>query len=154
MVKITVIFFFSFLALLKHDRVTVNVCSLYGMGGKITTKTMCLLCAPRKGFEAASKDFNPLHLDVSVVGRSFMVTGANSGIGRATAMVIAKKGMWQKLNNFYLCCILKCFVLTRYKSLVIWFSGGTVHMVCRDKDKAEQARVDIVNDSGNTVGVV
>ncbi|XP_008332143.1 dehydrogenase/reductase SDR family member 12-like [Cynoglossus semilaevis] len=73
----------------------------------------------RKGFEAASKDFNPLHLDVSVVGRSFMVTGANSGIGRATAMVIAKK-------------------------------GGTVHMVCRDKDKAEQARVDIVNDSGNT----
>lgn len=57
---------------------------------------MCLLCAPRKGFEAASKDFNPQHLDVSVVGRSFMVTGANSGIGRATAMVIAKKGMWQK----------------------------------------------------------
>lgn len=30
---------------------------------------------------------------MSVVGRSFMITGANSGIGRATAMTIAKKGI-------------------------------------------------------------
>ncbi|XP_071347329.1 dehydrogenase/reductase SDR family member 12 isoform X2 [Trachinotus anak] len=73
----------------------------------------------RKGYETASKDFEPQDLDVSVVGRSFMVTGANSGIGRATAMAIAKK-------------------------------GGTVHMVCRNKDKAEEARVDIVDKSGNT----
>lgn len=49
-------------------------------------------CAFRKGYEAASKDFELRELDVSVVGRSFMVTGANSGIGRATAMAIAKKG--------------------------------------------------------------
>ncbi|XP_008279411.1 dehydrogenase/reductase SDR family member 12 [Stegastes partitus] len=73
----------------------------------------------RKGYEAASKDFEPQDLNVSVVGRSFMVTGANSGIGRATAMAIAKK-------------------------------GGTVHMVCRNRDKAEEARTDIVNESGNT----
>ncbi|GAA6234774.1 dehydrogenase/reductase SDR family member 12-like isoform X1 [Lates japonicus] len=73
----------------------------------------------RKGYEAASKDFEPQDLDVSVVGKSFMVTGANSGIGRATAMAIAKK-------------------------------GGTVHMVCRNKDKAEEAREDIVDRSGNT----
>ncbi|KAM8728185.1 dehydrogenase/reductase SDR family member 12 isoform 1-T2 [Acanthopagrus schlegelii] len=73
----------------------------------------------RKGYEAASKDFEPQDLSVSVVGRSFMITGANSGIGRATAMTIAKK-------------------------------GGTVHMVCRNKDKAEEAREDIVNQSGNT----
>uniref|UniRef100_A0A4W6E5Y8 Si:ch211-165b10.3 n=1 Tax=Lates calcarifer TaxID=8187 RepID=A0A4W6E5Y8_LATCA len=73
----------------------------------------------RKGYEAASKDFEPQDLDVSVVGRSFMVTGANSGIGRATAMAIAKK-------------------------------GGTVHMVCRNKDKAEEVREDIVDRSGNT----
>uniref|UniRef100_A0A671Y074 Dehydrogenase/reductase SDR family member 12-like n=1 Tax=Sparus aurata TaxID=8175 RepID=A0A671Y074_SPAAU len=71
------------------------------------------------GYEAASKDFEPQDLSVSVVGRSFMITGANSGIGRATAMTIAKK-------------------------------GGTVHMVCRNKDKAEEAREDIVNQSGNT----
>ncbi|KAL7386184.1 hypothetical protein ABVT39_004960 [Epinephelus coioides] len=73
----------------------------------------------RKGYEAACKDFEPKDLDVSVVGRSFMITGANSGIGRATAMAIAKK-------------------------------GGTVHMVCRNRDKAEEARSDIVNKSGNT----
>ncbi|KAG8014130.1 Dehydrogenase/reductase SDR family member 12, partial [Nibea albiflora] len=72
-----------------------------------------------KGHEAASKDFEPQDLNVSVVGRSFMITGANSGIGRATAMAIAKK-------------------------------GGTVHMVCRNKDKAEEARADIVNESGNS----
>ncbi|KAM7379270.1 hypothetical protein PAMP_004835 [Pampus punctatissimus] len=73
----------------------------------------------RKGYEVASKDFAPQDLDVSVVGRTFMVTGANSGIGRATAMAIAKK-------------------------------GGRVHMVCRNKDKAEEARADIVSESGNT----
>ncbi|XP_041804476.1 dehydrogenase/reductase SDR family member 12-like isoform X2 [Chelmon rostratus] len=73
----------------------------------------------RRGYEASSKDFEPQDLDVSVVGRSFMITGANSGIGRATAMAIAKK-------------------------------GGTVHMVCRNKDKAEEARADIVSESGNT----
>ncbi|XP_053186683.1 dehydrogenase/reductase SDR family member 12 [Scomber japonicus] len=73
----------------------------------------------RKGYEAASKDFEPQDLDVSVVGRSFMVTGANSGIGKSTAMAIAKK-------------------------------GGRVHMVCRNKDKAEEARAQIVSESGNT----
>lgn len=34
------------------------------------------------------------------------------------------------------------------------FSGGTVHMVCRNKDKAEEARMDIVDKSGNTVSTV
>lgn len=29
---------------------------------------------------------------MSVVGRSFMITGASSGIGRAAASAIAKKG--------------------------------------------------------------
>uniref|UniRef100_A0A8B9H9U2 Si:ch211-165b10.3 n=1 Tax=Astyanax mexicanus TaxID=7994 RepID=A0A8B9H9U2_ASTMX len=33
-------------------------------------------------------------LDVSVVGRSFMITGANSGIGKEAAMAIAKKGLF------------------------------------------------------------
>nr|XP_020451572.1 dehydrogenase/reductase SDR family member 12-like isoform X2 [Monopterus albus] len=73
----------------------------------------------RTGYEAASKDFDPKDLDLSIVGRSFMITGANSGIGKAAATAIAKK-------------------------------GGTVHMVCRNKDKAEDARAVIVNESGNT----
>uniref|UniRef100_A0A3Q3W705 Uncharacterized protein n=1 Tax=Mola mola TaxID=94237 RepID=A0A3Q3W705_MOLML len=57
-------------------------------------------------------------LEVSVAGHAFMITGANSGIGKATAMDIAKR-------------------------------GGTVHMVCRNKDKAEEARADIVKETGN-----
>ncbi|CAN9502689.1 unnamed protein product [Ophioblennius macclurei] len=73
----------------------------------------------RKGFEEASRDFESKDLDVSVVGRTFMITGANSGIGRAAALAIAKK-------------------------------GGTVHMVCRDRDRAEEAQANIVHESGNT----
>ncbi|KAG7272933.1 hypothetical protein CRUP_002513 [Coryphaenoides rupestris] len=72
----------------------------------------------RNGYLAASKRFVEKDLEVSMAGRSFMITGANSGIGRATAMAIAKK-------------------------------GGSVHMVCRNKDKAEEARADIVKESGN-----
>ncbi|XP_077580981.1 dehydrogenase/reductase SDR family member 12-like [Stigmatopora nigra] len=72
----------------------------------------------RKGYETASQNFDPEDLDVSVVGRSFMITGANSGIGKATAMEIARK-------------------------------GGRVHVVCRNKESAEKAKVEIVNESGN-----
>ncbi|XP_010892869.1 dehydrogenase/reductase SDR family member 12 isoform X1 [Esox lucius] len=73
----------------------------------------------RRGYEQAAKHFVPKELDVAVVGRSFMITGANSGIGKATAMAIAKR-------------------------------GGTVHMVCRNKERAEKAREDIVRETGNT----
>ncbi|XP_056297741.1 DHRS-12_like_SDR_c-like domain-containing protein [Pseudoliparis swirei] len=72
----------------------------------------------RSSFLSASKSFVEKDLEVSVAGRVFMITGANSGIGKATAMAIAKK-------------------------------GGTVHMVCRNKDKAEEARADIVKETGN-----
>lgn len=30
-------------------------------------------------------------------------------------------------------------------------AGGTVHMVCRNKDKAEEARADVVKETGNKV---
>ncbi|RVE61848.1 hypothetical protein OJAV_G00174500 [Oryzias javanicus] len=73
----------------------------------------------RKGYEAAAQTFDPKDLEVSVVGRSFMITGANSGIGKAAAMAIAKR-------------------------------GGTVHMVCRNKERAEEAQSDIISQSGNT----
>uniref|UniRef100_A0A673WKF2 Dehydrogenase/reductase 12-like a n=1 Tax=Salmo trutta TaxID=8032 RepID=A0A673WKF2_SALTR len=72
----------------------------------------------RGAFLSAAKHFVEKDLEVSMAGRVFMITGANSGIGRATAMAIAKR-------------------------------GGTVHMVCRNKDKAEEARADIVKESGN-----
>ncbi|XP_017294345.1 DHRS-12_like_SDR_c-like domain-containing protein [Kryptolebias marmoratus] len=72
----------------------------------------------KNGFLSASKRFVEKELDLSVAGRSFMITGANSGIGKAATMAIAKK-------------------------------GGTIHMVCRNKDKAEEARADIVKETGN-----
>ncbi|KAL3056945.1 hypothetical protein OYC64_007429 [Pagothenia borchgrevinki] len=72
----------------------------------------------RSAFLSASKSFVEKDLEASLAGRSFMITGANSGIGKATAMNIAKK-------------------------------GGTIHMVCRNKDKAEEARAEIVKETGN-----
>ena len=51
---------------------------------------MFILC--RSAFLTASKRFVEKDLEVSMAGRSFMITGANSGIGKATAMAIAKKG--------------------------------------------------------------
>lgn len=51
----------------------------------------------RSGYEAAAKHFCPADLDVNVTGRSFMITGCNSGIGKAAAQEIANKGGFHKL---------------------------------------------------------
>ncbi|XP_060642863.2 dehydrogenase/reductase SDR family member 12 [Anolis sagrei] len=72
----------------------------------------------RSGYESASKRFVPGDLEVDVTGRSFMVTGANSGIGKTTAKEIAKR-------------------------------GGIVHLVCRNKDRGEEAKREITTETGN-----
>ncbi|XP_077421671.1 DHRS-12_like_SDR_c-like domain-containing protein [Vanacampus margaritifer] len=72
----------------------------------------------RNAFLSASKRFVEKDLEVSLAGRSFMITGANSGIGKATAMAVARR-------------------------------GGTIHVVCRNKDKAEEARAELVKETGN-----
>ncbi|XP_034741579.1 dehydrogenase/reductase SDR family member 12 [Etheostoma cragini] len=72
----------------------------------------------KSGYEAAAKHFAPADLDVNLSGRSFMITGANSGIGKATAQEIANR-------------------------------GGTIHMVCRNKGRAEAAKDEIVERSKN-----
>ncbi|XP_062873056.1 DHRS-12_like_SDR_c-like domain-containing protein [Trichomycterus rosablanca] len=77
-----------------------------------------LLEFTRGAFNSISRHFAEKDVEVSVAGRSFMITGASSGIGKATAIAIAKK-------------------------------GGTIHMLCRNKDKAEEARAEIVKESGN-----
>ncbi len=46
----------------------------------------------RSGYKSASKNFIPNALDVDVSSQAFMITGANSGIGKAAAVAIAKKG--------------------------------------------------------------
>ncbi|CAK6971727.1 dehydrogenase/reductase SDR family member 12 [Scomber scombrus] len=70
------------------------------------------------GYEAAAKHFVPADLEVNLSGRSFLITGANSGIGKATAQEIANR-------------------------------GGTVHMVCRNKGRADAAKDEIVERSKN-----
>lgn len=74
----------------------------------------------KSAWEDASKNFTEdlskvcitssreLRLKVSLVGKSFIVTGSNSGIGFGTAKYLAAR-------------------------------GGTVHMVCRNKERGTEA---------------
>ncbi|KAK9537154.1 hypothetical protein VZT92_004792 [Zoarces viviparus] len=72
----------------------------------------------RSGYEAAATRFCPSDLEENLSGRCFMITGANSGIGKATAQEVSIR-------------------------------GGTVHMVCRNKSRAEAAKAEIVERSKN-----
>jgi len=70
------------------------------------------------GFETASKRFNPTDLEVDCSGLSYMITGANSGIGKVAALEIAKR-------------------------------GGTIHMVCRNPQYAQEASKEIKEAATN-----
>jgi len=53
----------------------------------------------RLGFEAASQNFDADALDVDLAGKTYVVTGANSGIGFCTAKALAARG-----GKVYMCC--------------------------------------------------
>lgn len=46
----------------------------------------------RTGFRRHAQDFDPADTQVSLVGRTCLVTGANAGLGRATARALAQRG--------------------------------------------------------------
>jgi len=67
----------------------------------------------KSGFESAAVKFNPDDLKVDLTGKSFLITGANSGIGKETALELAKL-------------------------------GGTVHIACRNLERGEAAKSEIL----------
>jgi len=73
----------------------------------------------RTGYEAAAKRFNPKDLEVDISGRSYVITGANSGLGLSLAISLAEKG------------------------------AAAIHMVCRNKERGEKAVNDVKQQSGN-----
>ncbi|XP_071519029.1 dehydrogenase/reductase SDR family member 12-like isoform X2 [Panulirus ornatus] len=72
----------------------------------------------KSGYQAASKNFNEADLEVDCTGYHYMITGANSGIGKCIATEVAKR-------------------------------GGTVHMVCRNPETAEEVKTEIIEATNN-----
>lgn len=46
----------------------------------------------KSGYQRAASKFNPKALDVSLAGKVAIVTGANSGLGKTTALELARRG--------------------------------------------------------------
>ena len=57
----------------------------------------------KSGFETASKKFNPSDLEVSCNGQSYMITGANSGLGKQVCNMIYILLTYELENYVNLC---------------------------------------------------
>ncbi|EGD83319.1 dehydrogenase/reductase SDR family member 12 [Salpingoeca rosetta] len=73
----------------------------------------------KSGFLNAAKHFQPGDLDVDASNTHFMITGANSGLGKECALEFAKR-------------------------------GATVHMVCRNEERAHQAKQEIEQEASSS----
>ena len=95
----------------------------------------------KSGFETASKKFNPSDLEVSCNGQSYMITGANSGLGKQVCNIT-----YQVLTENYVNLCLQFY----QTALEIAKKGGTVHLVCRNPKFAEEAQKEIQDVSNNS----
>ncbi|KAL4691156.1 hypothetical protein H8959_014117 [Pygathrix nigripes] len=102
----------------------------------------------KSGYESASKDFVPHNLEVQVPGRVFLVTGGNSGTGKATALEIAKQDK-QLLTHVSTEPHGQTVASPHRGGYPVSQADGTVHLVCRDQALAEDARGEIIQESGN-----
>ncbi|KAL6048675.1 Dehydrogenase/reductase SDR member 12, partial [Balamuthia mandrillaris] len=73
----------------------------------------------RQGFQQRQKHFNDEEMLEDLSGKVYLVTGANSGLGYATAHHLASK-------------------------------GGRVYLLCRSRERGEEAKQTIVERTGNS----
>nr|CAB3237655.1 dehydrogenase/reductase SDR family member 12-like [Phallusia mammillata] len=71
------------------------------------------------GYLSAAKSFNSQDLEKDITGNVYMITGANSGLGKSAAIALARK-------------------------------GGEIHMVCRNEERGNAAKNEIVEESSNS----
>ena len=101
-----------------------NTATNYRMPSIFTTLSNRLLDASvlysfdQSGYHRHAKSFNTADLDVDMSGKVVLITGANSGLGKASALAIASK-------------------------------NATVYLLCRNPQRGEQARLDIIQKTQN-----
>jgi len=90
----------------------------YKLPAVLGFEAMGLTIYNRFGFWKHSREWDPKELDVSCYGKTYMITGANSGLGYEASKAVAEH-------------------------------KGTVIMICRNREKGEKARDQIIKETGN-----